>query len=106
MVAQPDGTILNLSTSLLEPSPFKDFLIPGIILASIVGGTNLLAVFFNMHRSIKRYNWALAGGIMISGWIIVQMILIRAVNMLQLIYLGIGAIIILVSFQLKGKWVV
>jgi hypothetical protein len=106
MISNPDGSILNLSPGLLNGSPFKDFTIPGILLTIIVGGVNLLAVFFNLKRQTNRYNWALAGGLVISGWIIIQMILIGAFHWLHILYLVIGILIILISYQLKGKWAV
>lgn len=106
MISNPDGGIMNLPLSLLDGTPFKDFLIPGILLTTIVGGVNLLAVFYNMQRHVNRYNWAIAGGIMIGGWIIVQMILIYAAHWLHFLYLGIGILIILLGYQLKGKWAV
>ena len=106
MISNPDGGILNLPISLLDGTPFKDFLIPGILLTTIVGGVNLLAVFYNMQRHVNRYNWAIAGGILISGWIVVQMILIHAARWLHFLYLGIGILIILLAYQLKGKWAV
>jgi len=97
---------MNLSVSLLEGTPFKDFTIPGVLLAVLVGGTNLLAVFFNLKRQAGRYNWALAGGIFITGWIIGQLILIGASHWLQAFYLVIGILVILIAYQLKGKWAV
>jgi hypothetical protein len=106
MISNPDGGISKLSLSLLEGTPFKNFLIPGILLAIIVGGINLLAVFHNIKHQPTRYNWALAGGITISGWIIGQMIVIHSVHWLHILYLGIGILIILLSYQLKGKWAV
>jgi hypothetical protein len=107
MIANPDGGgILNLPMSLLENTPFKDYMIPGILLTLIVGGINLIAVLFNMQRYSNRYNWAMAGGFIISLWILVQLLLIHAVHWLHFIYLGIGVLIILISYQLKGKWAV
>ena len=106
LISNPDGKIMNLSVSLLEGTPFKDFTIPGVLLALLVGGTNLLAVFFNLKRQAGRYNWALAGGIFITGWIIGQLILIGASHWLQAFYLVIGILVILISYQLKGKWAV
>lgn len=106
MISKPDGSILQLTPGLLEGTPFNNYLVPGILLATIVGGVNLIAVFFNMQRHPFRYNWAMAGGFMISGWLIVQMILIRTLHWLHFIYLGIGLLIILIAFQLKGKWAV
>jgi hypothetical protein len=101
-----DGGVINLSINLLKETPFNNFLIPGIILTAMVGGTNLLALFYIIQRKANRYNWAMAGGLMISGWIIVQMILIRQISWLQFFYLIIGLLIILIAYQLKGKWAV
>lgn len=106
MISNPDGSIMNLPLRLLDGTAFRDFKIPGILLAVVVGGTNLLAVFFYLKRHSSRYNWALAGGLVVSGWIIVQMILIGSIHWLHLFYLAIGILIILFSFQLKGKWMV
>ena len=106
MLSDPDGGILNLSPALLEGTPFNDFLIPGILLTAVVGFVNLLAVFYNLQRHPDRYNWAMAGGMMISGWIITQMILIQTIHWLHFIYLGVGMLIILIAYQLKGKWAV
>lgn len=106
MISNPEGGIMNLQLELLKNSPFKNFLMPGILLTVIVGGTNLLAVYYNIQRHPGRYNWAMAGGLMISGWIIIQMILINAVSWLHFIYLGTGLLIVLIAYQLKGKWVV
>ena len=106
MISNPNGQILNLSTSLLEGTPFKNFLVPGILLLTIVGSVNLLAVFHNMQRDPNRYNWALAGGIAVSVWIVGQMIMIQSVGWLHVVFLVIGIMIILTSYQLKGKWAV
>lgn len=106
MMSDPEGVILNMPVSLLQGTPFRDFLIPGIILATVVGGINLLAVAYNLNRHPSRYNWALAGGLVISGWIVIQMLLIQMVNWLHFLYLGIGILIMLTAYQLKGKWAV
>lgn len=106
MIGNPDGSTMNLPLSLLDGTPFKDFLILGILLSTIVGGVNLLAVFYNIQRHVNRYNWAMAGGIMTSGWIVVQMILIQAAHWLHFLYLGYGILIVLLAYQLKGKWAV
>ena len=106
MMSNPDGSILKIPLSLLSGTPFKNFLLPGLLLTVFVGVVNLLALYYNILRHPLRYNWAMAGGFMISGWIIVQMILINAAHWLHFIYLGIGILIILLAYQLKGKWAV
>lgn len=103
MISDPGGTVMQLSPSLLEGTPFSDFRVPGIILAALVGGVNLLAAFFNMKRSPRRYHWAMAGGILVSGWIVVQVSLIDTAHWLHFIYLGVGIIIVLTAYQLMGK---
>ncbi len=99
-----DGGVLNLQKEMLINTPFRNFLLPGIILTVLVGGVNLVAAVLNIKQHPGRYNWAMAGGVMISGWIIVQMILMNAFSWLQLVYLGAGLLIILTAYQLKGKW--
>jgi hypothetical protein len=106
MIRNPNGGVLNLPRSLLDGTPFNYFLIPGILLTTIVGFVNLLAAFYNLQRHPNRYNWAIAGGMMISGWVITQMILIQTIHWLHFIYLGVGLLIILIAYQLKGKWAV
>jgi hypothetical protein len=106
MISSPDGSILNLPLSLLNGTPFKNFLIPGILLTVIVGSVNLVAVFYNTQRDPIRYKWATAGGIMITAWIIAQILLIQSAHWLHFLYLGIGILIILIAYQLKGKWAV
>ena len=105
MITDPNGGLLKLELALLSGTPFKNFLIPGILL-SIVGGVNLIALFYNIQKHPRRYNWAITGGFLISAWIIVQMILITVLYWLQFIYLGVGLLIILIAYQLKGKWAV
>jgi Short repeat of unknown function (DUF308) len=105
LISNPDGKVMGLALSVLSETPFKDFLIPGIFLTS-AGVINLIATFFNIQRNKNRYNWAMAGGVMITGWIIVQLILIQTLHWLQFMYLGVGLLTILTAYQLKGKWAV
>jgi hypothetical protein len=106
LVNNPDGGLMNLSLSLLQQTPFKNFLVPGILLVLIVGGINLIALLANIQEKPSRYNWAIAGGVVLVGWVVFQVILIQTINWLHFIYLGIGCLMVLTAFQLKGKWVV
>ncbi|GAB2824401.1 hypothetical protein [Ferruginibacter profundus] len=106
IINHPDGGAMQLQLNVLDSTPFKNFLIPGIILTTVVGCTNLLAFIFCFTKYPTRYNWAIAAGIMICGWIIVQMLLINTMHWLQFVYLGAGLLVILIAYQLKGKWAV
>ncbi len=105
LVSYPDGSVFNMSTGLLKGTPFSNFLVPGILLCVMVGGTNLVAVILNMQTHPLRYNWAIAGAVMLIGWVVIQMLLIAVLHWLQFAYLGIGIMMMLLSWQLKGKWV-
>ncbi len=104
MMIIPDGSFLNLSPNLLETSPFNSFFIPGLILGAGVGGSSLVALCYLLARHKKQYNRSLLAGILITGWILVQMFLVQGPYWLQWLNLGCGIFIILLSYQLKGKW--
>lgn len=106
MMRDPSGDTLNLPVQLLQPTPFRNYFVPGILLAGVVGLVNIAAVYANIMRSSTRYNWSILGGIAITGWIVVQMILIQSMHWLHFIYLCAGLLIILIAYQLKGKWAV
>lgn len=106
LVGYPDGSTFSMSTRLLIETPFRDFLVPGLVLCIAVGGTNLVAVILNLQTHPARYNWAIAGAVMLIGWVVVQMLLISTLHWLQFAYLGIALMILLLSWQLKGKWAV
>ncbi|MDB5277517.1 MAG: hypothetical protein JWR61_2472 [Ferruginibacter sp.] len=106
LISNPTGDLMHLPISLLTPTPFKNFLVPGIVLALAVGGINITAVIYNLLRHANRYHWAIAGGFTLLGFIIAQMILIHAANWLHFLYIGIALLIILLAYQLEGKWAV
>ena len=106
LMAYPDGSVLQLQRGLLTNTPFKGFFIPGLILLLAVGITNCIAALLILLKSNNSYNWSIAAGVMISGWIIVQMMLIRTIDRMQFLYLGTGILILLLTYQLKGKWAV
>lgn len=106
LVVDPQGGILKLPVGLLKDTWFTNYLIPGIVLAAVVGGAHLLAVVYNLQKNGRRYNWAMAAGTLLVGWITVQVILIGLVHMLQPVLMGTGLLIVLIAYQLKGKWAV
>jgi len=73
----------------LEGSPFSSYLVPGVILAVVVGGGHVFA-FAELER---RRPWALlaaaAAGFALLVWIFVQMALIPF-SVLQAVYFGAG----------------
>jgi hypothetical protein len=78
-------------------------MLPGWLLLG-VGLVHLYALLQWWQKSGARFNWSIIAGIVISGWIVVQMLLLAIVNWWQIGYLFAGILIILTAWQLKGKW--
>lgn len=106
MLNYPDGTILGVPPDMIQASPFNNLVVPGIILGFGVGGVNLMALYHFMDPKKQGYDWATAGGVVTCGWVAVQFTLIHSILWVQAIYLLAGLATILLSLQLKNKWLV
>lgn len=100
LIDQPDGSNLMLSTDLLRHSPFHDFLVPGIALFvsnGIFGIITLVAMF----AGYKKYPVLIvAQGIILMGWLIIQVMMIREVLGLHLFTFAIGISLVFVGRKL------
>lgn len=103
LINDPTGVDIQLPIAYLDHSPFSDFLIPGIILFSVNGIFSLVAMVWTIFRWRNYYWLIMIQGILLGGWIIVQMILLRHFYYLQFLFGGISLILILIGFMLKRK---
>ena len=73
----------GVPTEWLEGSPFRDYHIPSLILFTVVGGALLFAAtaVFGRLRIARRA--ALAAGVIVLGWITVQVAIIGYVSWMQ-----------------------
>ncbi len=98
MIAQPDGKALGMSLDFLKNSPFKSFLIPGIFLFIVNGLFNLIAAILCFAKNKYAAKIALALGVFMILWIIVQVYSIGLTSFMQPLFFGIGIIEIILSF--------
>ncbi|MBE0661378.1 MAG: hypothetical protein IH597_02835 [Bacteroidales bacterium] len=100
LMIQPDGSTMQMSLDWLQYSPFPDYLIPGIILF-IVNGLFGLFVFGTILLRHKLYPWfVIAQGLILTGWIVIQMLMVRSVVGIQVLFGSIGLLLILLGWAL------
>ena len=106
MISYPMGLQHSLPLVLLENTPFHTFVLPGIILTVVVGGITVATVFSYLFKSKNRYNWSIASGTVLGIWIALKIIIIQIVHWTDFLFLAIAILIVLLAYQLKGKWAV
>jgi len=86
----------------LATSPFTSYVVPGLVLGLLVGGTQLAAaVALQARRGAALLLSAVAGfGMLI--WIFVELALIRHYSWLQAAYFGLGALELILVLVLLG----
>lgn len=111
LVLAPDGHLMRMPVTMLEHSPFSDFLIPGAILLTLLGIYPLVVAYALWRRPGWRWpdainpfkeshwSWAasLAAGVILIVWIIVEMFMLREVVFLQVLYLVWGIALVLLA---------
>jgi len=98
-IALITGT-LPVPVMLLRHTPFDSFVIPGLFLGIIIGGSALAgAVALRAQPRRSRLISAAAGVIMV-GWIAGETILVRGFSVLQGLYLLTGLIVVVLSWGL------
>ncbi|MFZ5440289.1 MAG: hypothetical protein ACOZQL_09790 [Myxococcota bacterium] len=94
LLSDPRGSPLGMPVSMLEHSPFSNYLIPGIVLFAVNGVFPLVAVFAQWLK----LDWAkllhLGVGVLLTGWMVVQLVMVGFSAPLQAIMLVVGLAIL------------
>jgi hypothetical protein len=99
------GAVANgagVPLSYLDSSPFSSFLVPGLVLGAIVGGTQLsAAIALTIGRGSPLVLSVIAGfGMLI--WIFVELAVIGEYSWLQTVYFALGSLELAAVFTLLG----
>jgi hypothetical protein len=113
LVPDPTGAMIGMPISLLEFSPFQDFLIPGLLLGIVFGIGSfaaILALWFQStwafgtaltHLTGEHWSWSAAFMIGIGQviWIVTQVLMMRGVSVLHFLYGGLGLLIVFLTLD-------
>jgi len=103
LITDPTGDNLQLSLSYLNDTPFSDYFIPGLILFSANGVLSFVALFALLINYNYSALFVIAQGCILSGWILIQIMMIQLVYWLHWFMGGIGLALILVGLWLYRR---
>lgn len=102
-ILDTSGGKMGMSVAYLSHSPFRSFLVPGIVLLVVNGLLNFVAGFLTLYK-YKHYPYLIIlQGLLLSGWIIIQVLLVKDFNGLHVTMLSIGIVLLSCGLILKGR---
>jgi hypothetical protein len=113
LVGSPSGAWLHIPLSVLRYSPFHDFLIPGLILGLVFGLGSFFAALalwlrpeWRIGTALTRStgeHWAWSAAVALGLgqiiWIVTQILMVRGIDGLQVLYGSLGVLIVVLAFQ-------
>lgn len=100
-ILDPSGNKMGMDVSYLQYSPFQSFLIPGLVLFFVNGILNVLAGILCIKK-VSRYPLLIVlQGLLLCGWIVVQILMVRDINLLHGIMFTIGVALISCGFIIR-----
>lgn len=103
LITDPSGGLLKMSTNELSISPFPDFLLPGIILFFVLGVGSLVVLVMVIVNKKSSGILLRFSGMIVCGWITIQMIVMQQVNWLHIFYLGCGVLMMSLKFTRRSR---
>jgi hypothetical protein len=92
----------GLPLEYLEGSPFDSYLVPGLILGVVVGGTQLAAAGFLMTRHPWSLPTSAIAGFGMIIWVFVELAMILVYSFLQTLYFGLAVLELILVLLLLG----
>lgn len=90
LIWDPSGATMGIPVSLLEGSIFPDFFIPGLFLFTVNGLGSLAGAYLTFTRNQRAELVAVALGLILVAWIVIQVSIFRGVHWLHVLYFLLG----------------
>ena len=111
LIISPSGELIGMPLSIIQNSPFVNFLIPGIILFTLLGILPVglmyalikkpkwrLPEFFNVFNDMYwAWSYSVYTGLALMIWIQTEMIIMKTVHWSQSLYMGIAILLLFVT---------
>jgi hypothetical protein len=101
LMSDPTGVELGLPPSWINRLPFTNYLIPGILLFVINGLLGILCAVGTFARAAGYERFIVTQGVLLMGWILVQVLMLQTVETLHISMLGIGLTLIALGMILS-----
>jgi len=86
LVTTPDGSSMGWSPDMLQHTPFGTYLIPGIILFTVNGLFSMATLALLVFRYKQYARYVVVQGFLLTGWIAIQVLLLRTFVLLHFIW--------------------
>ena len=86
----------------LQSTPFTSYLVPGLILAIVVGGTQMSAAISTLRRADHSNALSAVAGFGMIIWIFAELAMMSEYSWLQAVYFAVGVAELALVFGLLG----
>jgi len=103
LMTDPSGETLGIPLALLQTTPFKNYLIPGILLFTFIGLLSLYVMALGLKKSNKYPLYLIVQGGILFSWLTIELMINRNfyVHHLHIPLYLMGFIFIGMGFKLK-----
>ena len=102
-ILDPSGRGMGFSLELLEPTFLSSYLVPGLFLFAINGIATLVGAVLSFRRHARAGELGVVLGILLIGWIVVQVAMIGLVHGLQPLYFVIGGVEVILGWLARRR---
>jgi hypothetical protein len=102
-VKDPSGAAMGYTVSMLEGSIFPDFLIPGLFLFVVNGLGSLIGAVLSFIKNRNAGPAAIALGVILVAWIVIQVSIIRSTHWLQGVYFALGLVELVLGMLVRRR---